>query len=304
MMIEIFTIFIPCWQVRRAQTLEQETVDAIAAWEAASKLRAGQCAVSVAGESSWQSLSSLEKGMGKTIDSLSSDKSYLMMEALEHTLAKEPEPLQRFSALQDFSGENIAFLRSVADWKTAARMVDPTKDQQVMLREHFSAALRIFVEFISPTDAEFPINLSWQDLKKIESIFGAAARELYGDKGPLDPIRPFDAMYGLARSPNRPPSSSSEKPVIPELQFGGTGSDSALDLALMYWGEIPAEFDTAIFDAAETNIKYLVLTNTWPKFVKHRHSLLSLDTPATEPDCGLRDGMASRCRTWLRRLTL
>jgi hypothetical protein len=48
---------------------------------------------------------------------------------------------------------------------------------------------------------------------------------------------------------------------------------------VQYWGDIPADFDSSIFDAAEASIKYLVLTNTWPKFIKdRRNSIGSFET--------------------------
>jgi hypothetical protein len=31
--------------------------------------------------------------------------------------------------------------------------------------------------------------------------------------------------------------------------------------------DIPDNFDEHIFDEAETSVKYMVITNTWPKFV-------------------------------------
>ena len=43
---------------------------------------------------------------------------------------------------------------------------------------------------------------------------------------------------------------------------------STLGDRVQYWGDIPDEFDETIFDEAEKEIKYLVLTNTWPKFVR------------------------------------
>ena len=47
----------------------------------------------------------------------------------------------------------------------------------------------------------------------------------------------------------------------------------------LYWGDIPEGFDATIFDDAERSIKYLVLTNTWPKFVRDRRcSIDSNDT--------------------------
>jgi hypothetical protein len=41
----------------------------------------------------------------------------LTMSALNRVLDKHPVPLQEFSAYHDFSGENIAFLTSVAKWE-------------------------------------------------------------------------------------------------------------------------------------------------------------------------------------------
>ena len=64
--------------------------------------------------------------------------SILTMDALEHTLAKNPEPLQEFSALRDFSGENIAFLTRIREWRAqhivgAKEVVKDEKDSTTTL---------------------------------------------------------------------------------------------------------------------------------------------------------------------------
>ncbi|KAG7144684.1 hypothetical protein HYQ46_006575 [Verticillium longisporum] len=154
------------------------------------------------------------------------------MDALEYALKKNPAPLQHFSALKDFSGENIAFLTSVSSWKTSLRSenvpattlngrqslsIEPcATNQQDRLREQFNQALRIYTEFISQRDAEFSINISDAD------------------------------------------------------DTSDTGS--TIGEGAYYWGDIPDGFDETVFDDAETSIKYLVLTNTWPKFVKDRRT--------------------------------
>ena len=113
MLLEIFTIFLPCWEVVKAQSLRQETIDSIARWEARNK--AGGAGTSV---DTGSTLASWKKGRSKRAASVqTSNSSILTMDALEHTLTKNPEPLQHFSALKDFSGENIAFLTRIAKWR-------------------------------------------------------------------------------------------------------------------------------------------------------------------------------------------
>lgn len=270
MMLEIFTIFIPCWQVLRHQALRQETLDAIASWE--KKKSASVVRGSLAPSS--KNLSSIERG--GSLHTTTSDKSYLMMEALEYVLERNPGPLQEFSALQDFSGENIAFLRSLAEWKAAVAADKSShrgwNDRQ-LVRERFNSALRIYAEFISPLDAEFPINLSWKDLKQLEATFESAARAMNGSRESVDVVRPFETPDWHSQMAGRSPSF--EKPVL--SQSASAGSNTTLEeMKLTYWGEIPESFHGAIFDDAEMNIKYLVLTNTWPKFVKTRRSIESL----------------------------
>lgn len=112
-------------------------------------------------------------------------------------------------------------------------------------RECYESALRIYIDFISSNSAEFQVNLSSQDFKNLQAIFEGAARIVCGECSTPDPATPFaDA---------------------PKAQ-----SDSGE--AVRYWGEIPEAFNEGVFDDSEMSIKYLVLTNTWPKFIKERRS--------------------------------
>ncbi|KAH7255965.1 hypothetical protein BKA59DRAFT_490166 [Fusarium tricinctum] len=206
-------------------------------------------------------------------------ESIFTMGALEHILERNPEPLQQFSALRDFSGENIAFLRAIAEWKSSlpASVRGPKNQEdsatQELVHERFNSALRIYANFVSARYAEFQVNLSSHDLKKLENVFEASARTLYGEKRAVDPVLPFESF--MMTSPAKVNSSGasahgSENGII-------TASIEISDRAL-YWGDIPEDFDGSIFDDAEASIKYLVLTNTWPKFVKDKHcSLASTD---------------------------
>ncbi|KAG8664118.1 uncharacterized protein FPOAC1_014050 [Fusarium poae] len=190
MAIEIFTIFWPCWEVLQHQTLRQETLDSIAQWQLNKRL-------------------SLMGGSGK---SSTSGESILTMEALEYVLERNPEPLQQFSALRDFSGENIAFLRAVTEWKSSLppSVRDPENIKgpavQELVRERFNSALRIYTNFISPRDAEFQINISFQQQCKLETVFENSARTLFGDKGTVDPALPFET-FQMTTTANKAKSS-------------------------------------------------------------------------------------------------
>ncbi|KAF7540541.1 hypothetical protein G7Z17_g12161 [Cylindrodendrum hubeiense] len=276
MLLEIFTVFFPCWEVMRHQSLRQETLDSIAQWELNNK-GLGKSSRSVATGSTTMAGSVLTAWSKDGSIKTTSGESILTMGALEYVLERNPEPLQKFSALRDFSGENIAFLRSVAEWKSSlppsARGPQKNMDSatQQLVRERFNSALRIYTSFISSRDAEFQVNLSSQDLKKLESIFENSARILYGDKQEVDPATPFDMFGGPVKVESSSASSNgSEVGIISDDSSGHIG-----DMAL-YWGDIPDAFDETVFDDSEASIKYLVLTNTWPKFVKDRR--LSLDS--------------------------
>ncbi|KAF4509382.1 hypothetical protein G6O67_003558 [Ophiocordyceps sinensis] len=235
MMFEIFTVFIPVFQVLRLRCLNRRAADMNAKWETesqASTLRPStSCEIS--------SLSLAEKG--GTLDHLDEELGdrLLTMSALEYVLGGNPGPLQEFSALSDFSGENIAFLTLVASWKTSW----PASSTDESRLEAYRRALAIYTGFISPRDAEFPLNLSSGDVRYLEHMFEEPARMLHGEAR-VDPVTPFAT----------------------EAPFCGhrPGMEASTD---QYAGEVPGDFDAAVFDRAQGHIKYLVLTNTWPKFV-------------------------------------
>ncbi|KAF4820060.1 hypothetical protein CGCSCA5_v004136 [Colletotrichum siamense] len=275
--IEIFAIFIPCWQVIKHKSLRQETLESIAIWEAKNQQRdrrnstiTGSTKVGshLSTGSTWKSLAQLEKDTSQS-------ESVYTMGALEYVLDKNPEPLRKFSALRDFSGENIAFLSAVGEWKSSIPTTPGSNKQRSMelTRERFNRALRIYTEFISPRHAEFQINIASQDLKNLEDIFEDAARILYGHQTERfsDPVVPFE-------DPNwaRPTSSSIGSETY---SMSDVASQTPIADRAQYFGAIPEKFTAGVFDDAETSIKYLVLTNTWPKFVKERrYSLDSEDS--------------------------
>ncbi|KAK7431945.1 hypothetical protein QQZ08_001564 [Neonectria magnoliae] len=172
------------------------------------------------------------------------------MSDLEVVLNNDPGALQAFSAKTDFSGENVAFLTSTAKWKASC----PESPDEAQKREAYSRALEIYTTFISPRDADLPLNLSSQHLKRLEDIFEKAARLTCGE--PLvNTATPFDVETPRPKPENKEPYS--------------------------YTGEIPTDFDKTVFDKAQTHIKYLVFTNTWPKFVKEQQRNQSSDAGRT-----------------------
>jgi hypothetical protein len=266
-LMEIFSVFLPCWEVLCHQALCQETLNTIAQWEN-NKTGLGKAIRSFKSKSTI--IESIKTGWKSTNSSVktSSVESILTLSALEYVLARNPEPLQQFSALRDFSGENIAFLTSVGEWKSSfpASVRNHSSDvseetRRELVRERFNRALRIYTEYISATDAAFPINISSVELKKLESVFEEPARFMYGEKQAINPATPFNCPEwnkpGSVDSSCDAPKSVSEK-------------DSFTGDSVQYWGGIPDGFDQSIFDDAEKSIKYLVLTNTWPKFVRDR----------------------------------
>ncbi|KAK0624569.1 hypothetical protein B0T17DRAFT_616780 [Bombardia bombarda] len=304
--IEIFTIFVPCWQVRKFQHLHQETVASLANWELKKKVGSDTGSnnsgpplsptstkignlISTTSES-WKKLSSLERspsdhGRGATEDSV------LTMSALEHVLDKNPEPLRQFSARRDFSGENIGFLTAVAEWKSGAPPAFTRSGQNAapdVVRQQFSKALHIYTEFISPRDAEFPINIAWTDLRKLEGIFERAARSMFGEHSCVDTATPFDEVDWSSPSRRTLESRGSEvnmvtrSPQVPEPVAAAADQEKtnssetlvlpARDRNFLYQGDIPQGFNLSVFDVAQHDIKYLVLTNTWPKYVRERRN--------------------------------
>jgi hypothetical protein len=220
--------------------------------------------------------------MSGSVNTDTSDESVMAMPALEYVLDRDPASLQNFSALHDFSGENIAFLTSVAQWKSSlqdASDIEDEEDLKEMLQERYNAALSIYVEFVSH-HAEFPINLCFQDLSKLENVFEEPARIIYGVKPEMNQIAPFD-IPSFSRLPSAMSSDGSEKEIHVKA--------SVLRDRVWYWGDVPEDFTNCglganVFDDAVKAVKYLVLTNTWPRFVRSRSTTSRL--PGTTAGSG------------------
>ncbi|PSN59830.1 putative GprK-type G-protein coupled receptor protein [Corynespora cassiicola Philippines] len=246
MFIEVFTVFVPAYEVVRVWLMSKQVASSNARWENDSSTSTIQ--VSSAGSGYKRS----------EIDIVESDQIHAFMEehadrlltmtALNRVLDEHPEPLQEFSAHRDFSGENIAFLTHLKKWRAELPGNDMTADQR---SEAFNSALALYIDFISPRDAEFPLNLSSHHFRELEEVFGKATRAMCGAARP-ESVVPFAFDLPLSRSGSDSSGSSDATTLLHEK----------------YTGDIPTRFCSSVFDDIERHIKTLVLTNTWPKFVR------------------------------------
>jgi hypothetical protein len=274
--IEVFTIGFPIITVFRTNQLRQETLDAIASWEKRQKFEASSdstIAVSDSYSKNTEAYSSTLKmddngpGSRHSLESHKSDM--LTMAALENALRLNAEPLLQFAALKDFSGENVSFLTHVAEWQRGWFVSIGSTQQQ--RHQQFIVAVCIYTSFVSLEFSEFPINIGSREMKHLNDVFSAAAAALMrrtSMSSTSDSVTPFDCA---------PPDSSSTvdlKTGINLDTLGRANLNSATprmtelghDEALADV-DIPAAFNPEIFENAVREIKYLVLTNTWPKFV-------------------------------------
>jgi GrpB-like predicted nucleotidyltransferase (UPF0157 family) len=111
--MEICSIGFPVMDVLKGNKLRQETLDAIAKWEAR-QASAGVDALSVntKSPSEYSSTTTLKSGGEISVgaQSFESQKSdILTMTALENALRSNPMPLLQFAALKDFSGKSLIY---------------------------------------------------------------------------------------------------------------------------------------------------------------------------------------------------
>jgi hypothetical protein len=253
---EVFTVFLPASQVIWAKILKKKHSPWTSPeWEATS-----------------QSAIHLQTFERKSADRYgvrnSTNHRILTMGALERVLENNPSPLQDFSALNDFSGENIAFLTRMATWRANFDLED--------IRRSFNEALDIYIDLVSPIDAQFPINLPFQQFNTLERIFGEPARSVCGEAGG-NMVTPF---------------------ANPDQRSQGSRDH----LAREYMGEIPDGFSNTVYDDAQHQIKYLVLTNTWPRFVASQQRRRSTDTDRTRTTEGSGMTLVNQISSQLRRI--
>ncbi|KAF1957112.1 hypothetical protein CC80DRAFT_358194, partial [Byssothecium circinans] len=272
--MEIVTIGFPIAQVFKSNALRQETLEAIASWEKRKQLDESSDYSTTRLECSHKSSATVPKASnteeispaGKT--SFDSQKSEMLtMAALDNALQTDPVSLLQFAALKDFSGENVGFLTHLADWPSEWVLLNPSTDHR---RKQFVTAACIYAQFVSLENSEFPINISSKEGKALHNIFEDAATQLLR-RGSVtcstDSATPFDT---------EPADSDSMVNLHPGVNLDTLGRANLRSVSrivelrpeeALATVTIPEAFTDGVFDAAERETKYLVLTNTWPKFV-------------------------------------
>ncbi|KAL9625373.1 MAG: hypothetical protein Q9160_000436 [Pyrenula sp. 1 TL-2023] len=318
--MEISVIFLPVYQILRSHRLRKETLDIISEWERKKHKQSqfedtDSSTTKRASTMGGESIAAKSTATAKTTSSTSSRRSEMYtMQAFEKALATNPQPLLIFSSMKDFSGENISFLTHIQEWKNAwlppspgrtspaskfskktappPPPKEPLPSTEALRRRQFSRALQIYSTFVSTKYSVFPINISSSDLKPLDALFSNPATLINSsDSAQENSAIPF-AAWDVESAPSAPLAKNG-------AQIASVPSESK-DLALTELGggklpvdvEVPDSFGPGVFDSAEKSVKYTVLTNTWPKFVR---AGFAGDLYRERKDAGT-DGW----RTWVR----
>lgn len=270
-LMEVATIGFPIVQVFKTKKLRKETLDALSAWEKKQELDPTFTVGDTDDQKdSTYTGSTYAPGDAEIPEFGTNSTEMLNMAALDFTLRTNPGPLLEFAALKDFSGENVSFLMHLAEWKRAWFI--PLSSTQEQRRQQFLFAVRLYVNFVSLDFAEFPINICSREMKRLHHVFAEAAALLMRRQSvsSTETVTPFD-------NPIAPVSSNSSTADLKTgLNLDTLGKANLMSVMQMTELRatdtiseinIPESFTTDIFQDAEQEIKYLILTNTWPKFV-------------------------------------
>lgn len=233
-MMEFVTIFFTLLEVYKSSRERRAISAAIADWEKRTH-----------GFDSVQSslLQHTSKSESDSERSQSNKADLCNMQALERALESNPRDLLEFAATKQFTGENIVFLARVRAWKE--RWNRATSAKTLMSFESksklYEAGKDIFDRNISLHTAQFPVNLESKIYRSLEAIFGS---NLPCESRSI--ITPFTEFWTAKRESKAADNSKASADRILALPYG---------------------FDGDVFDLAERSIKYMVLTNTWARYL-------------------------------------
>lgn len=244
-MMEFVTIFFTLFEVYKSSRERRAISAAIADWERRTH-----------GFDSVQSslLQHTSKSESESEPSHSNKADMCNMQALERALESNPRDLLEFAATKQFTGENIVFLARVRAWKERWNRATSTKTSMSFESKSklYEAAKDIFDRNISLHTAQFPVNLESKIYRSLEAIFGS--------NSPCESrsiITPFTEFWTAKRE-----SKAAGFEDI-TLSAAADNSNASADRILA----LPYGFDGDIFDPAERSIKYMVLTNTWARYL-------------------------------------
>lgn len=278
--MQFTTIFFPVYEIFKSRSQMRATLAILKSWE--DRRDEGDYKNHlISGRSSVEPPSTIE-----TTVSSARHRELYSMASLEKALAVNPDPLLRFAASKDFTAENILFLIQVRHWREAFESAPRVKGNLTeTAKSHlFNSAVQIYMSRVNDETTEFPVNIESRVRQDLDSIFVPAV-----PTGRF--IQHGDGRYFGAESWFRPPNQRHAKhcidssgsattlhnvnAVLPEpISFPAEKSESLFPPhpSVTPLGESRATirkgFDEHVFDAAERSIKYLVLTNTWQKFVR------------------------------------
>ena len=281
-MMQAVTIFFPIFEAYRSRSQLRNALDIVKAWEQRNQ---GDGSTTYSGSTKNNSFGGRKSG---STDTLSSRRREMYtMPALEKALVSNPTPLLHFAAAKEFTGENIIFLMQVRDWRAAwnrAHREFGTVTGQVR-RNLFNMAVEIITLSVHTKTADFPVNIEGKIRSQLEEIFGPAVADvrqhLNDDDDVVDPFnQPPSAKSGLEffvtsyaktdRQVSASGRSDSDKTLSESREAIRPSTEKIyLDVQPFVSEAVrePLGFDEHVFDEAERSVKYLVFTNTWPKFV-------------------------------------
>jgi hypothetical protein len=182
--------------------------------------------------------------------SASSEKS-----AQELSIEQNIEPLIVWAATKEFTAENAIFIREVRNWRKKWSSLKVVSTSQ--RRQMYNEASLIYFTLINPFTAETPINIEYKIFKVLQNLFAGLEYDPYMPRSqtPEDiksPVIRENVICPWEETLSRPASIQSD---VTSISSSSTGSI------------IPSEFTEDIFNAAYESIKYLIFTNTWPRYV-------------------------------------
>ena len=294
--MQFTTIFFPAYEIWRSRSQMRTTLAILRHWETR---RDAEDSKNHLMSSSTSRTSHDRPSTIESTESSRRHKETCSMASLETALAMNPDPLLRFAATKDFTAENILFLIQVRSWREAFESA-PRINSAVteVARTHlFNSAVQIYISRVNDRTTAFPINIESKTRHELDTIFSPAVptghfvhrneAEVFGSadwtKSPIGGNQRIAVRTDSYDSQSTLFSGAAAAAVKETLSYPAEKSDALFQPhpCVAPLGEsratIRAGFDEHVFDAAERSIKYLVLTNTWQKFVKfgEHHSNLS-----------------------------
>nr|POF14864.1 hypothetical protein CFP56_71248 [Quercus suber] len=224
-------------------------------------------------------------------------KGMYRMAALDRAIAINPAPLLYFAARKDFSAENILFLLQVRGWRSAwaTATKNPATGEVITAAKEYllKSAVQIFRDSITLT-AEFPINIEDPVARNLREVLGPYSQQNEEQHPYVHAAQTMSNFFDFEHFAKNHGSTtnqwcekkddfnvtvistvstptSSTAPYSTEHRHGATSETLAYKPLSTF--DYPEGLNETLFDAAEASILYLVLTNTWRRFVQQQERI-------------------------------